>query len=238
MFVYFVAWRQRQRCKVFQGARMVHAVEFEGWFHFHRIIPSSKTSTPARLPSCNSTPPSLISSYKQYLAKQVKQELNLESTPTIDSDSTPKETVPEPPAEPQETSPRPAPAAVPVVIGSSSPAVSSPPKGLLVVENVASKPSAASVCFISFFSHPERAGLVPSPRRQALACLQRKFSRKEKARLAARSWREEIGRHSHHRTDSRGEADFQRVAGCEAVDVVGFGEGLGRKALWFVEDGS
>ncbi|CBK20366.2 uncharacterized protein [Blastocystis hominis] len=100
--------------------------------------------------------------YKQYLAKQVKQELNLESTPTIDSDSTPKETVPEPPAEPQETSPRPAPAAVPVVIGSSSPAVSSPPKGLLVVENVASKPSAASSGQGSFLLHEDKPSLASS----------------------------------------------------------------------------
>lgn len=98
--------------------------------------------------------PSLIPSYKQYLAKLVKQELNLDNTPTIESDSTPRETVPEPPTAPQETSPRPAPAAVPVVIGSSSPTVSSPPKGLLIVENLASKPSTASVCFTSF-SHTQ-----------------------------------------------------------------------------------
>lgn len=133
---------------------MVHAVEFEGLFQSHRFIPSSKTSTPARLPSCFPMQPSLIPSYKQYLAKLVKQELNLDNTPTIESDSTPRETVPEPPAAPQETSPRPAPAAVPVVIGSSSPAVSSPPKGLLIVENLASKPSTASVCFTSF-SHTQ-----------------------------------------------------------------------------------
>lgn len=154
IFAYFLAWRQRQRCKVFQGAWLVHAVEFEGLFQCRRIIPSSKTSTPARLPSCFLLQPPLIPSYKQYLAKLVKQELNLDSTPTIESDSTPKETVPEPPAAPQETSPRPAPAAVPVVIGSSSPAVSSPSKGLLIVENLASKPSTASVCFTSF-SHTQ-----------------------------------------------------------------------------------
>lgn len=123
-------------------------------FQCHRVIPSSKTSTPARLPSCIPPESSLIPSYKQYLAKLVKQELNLDNTPTIESDSTPKETVPEPPAAPQETSPRPAPAAVPVVIGSSSPAVSSPSKGLLVVENLASKPSSASVCSTSF-SHTQ-----------------------------------------------------------------------------------
>ena len=133
---------------------MVHAVEFEGLFQSHRFIPSSKTSTPVRLPSCFPLQLSLIPSYKQYLAKLVKQELNLDNTPTIESDSTPRETVPEPPVAPQETSPRPAPAAVPVVIGSSSPAVSSPPKGLLIVENLASKPSTASVCFTSF-SHTQ-----------------------------------------------------------------------------------
>lgn len=89
------------------------------------------------------------SRYKQYLAKLVKQELDLDNTPTIESDSTPKETVSEPPASPKEASPRAAPSSVPVVIESSSPAVSTQPKGLLVVENVALKPSAASVCFTS-----------------------------------------------------------------------------------------
>lgn len=37
------------------------------------------------------------------------------------------------------------------MIGSSSPVASSPSKGLLIVENVSSKPSSASVCFTSFY---------------------------------------------------------------------------------------
>ena len=73
--------------------------------------------------------------YKQYLAKQVKQELNLDSTPTIDSDETHKEA--EEPVVPKSPS-------IPVVSASQS---SPKSRGTLSVDVVSSKPSTPSSSF-------------------------------------------------------------------------------------------
>ena len=79
--------------------------------------------------------------YKQYLAKQVKQELNLDSTPTIDSDETHKEA--EEPVVPKSPS-------SPVVNTSQS---SPKSRGTLSVDVVSSKPSTPSVLFLCVSDH-------------------------------------------------------------------------------------
>ena len=109
--------------------------------------------------------PFLRCRYKQQLARAVKNELNLDSTPTTDMGEQSEEVPQEAPTEPIQ--PKASVVSAPVTIGSLQPAKPQP-KGNLVV-NSSTLHGASAVRFVCGcdYSHPSRWQI----RRRSLACL-------------------------------------------------------------------
>ena len=155
---FLVGWKWTCH-EVFQGTRLVSIAECEGAirdmcsFVVARQVYKQGCSIVWLFSLCECR-------YKQYLAKQVKQELNLDSTPTIDSDETHKEA--EEPVVPKSPS-------IPVVSASQS---SPKSRGTLSVDVVSSKPSTPSVSSLCV-SDRSRPSLWPRKRQvcRVVVCL-------------------------------------------------------------------